>query len=164
MCEKSYSVGRYIKISAFPEWMSNALRNLVYVSVFSFRRIKRYGVLISSENDKKSKCNCSHFVKYIDSGTKHNGSVKTFVKVTSCSCTEKCVCSGRFLALISRYQCSHAFKTTNPPHTIRHIQECEKTEIIDCVEVDAIENLCFHINVNNSMYLCKPLNRVDMYD
>ena len=164
MFENSYSVGRYSRITLVPEWMSNTLNNQLYKNVFSFHHIKTNGILISSENYRRSTCNCSYFVLYHASNNYQHGSVKTFVKVTQCSCSEKCLCVGKFFALIARYQCCNAFETTNPPHSIPHIQQCEKTEIIDCVEVCCVKTVCFYVKVDDCMYLGEPLNKMHMYN
>ncbi|KAE8738853.1 hypothetical protein FOCC_FOCC015657 [Frankliniella occidentalis] len=162
--EKCYSVGRYCKVENIAPWLDELLMHTNYESLFSFHRIKLRGILITSENYHKSKCSISHYVQYCTNGINKYGSIRGFVKITKCTCTEKCSCPGQYFAIVTQYSNENCFTTANPPHSIQHIQKCAKTETIEAVPISSISNVCICIKIDESLYLCTPLNEMEMYN
>ncbi|XP_052130279.1 uncharacterized protein LOC127751196 isoform X1 [Frankliniella occidentalis] len=164
ICEKGYSVGCYSKVETVDPWMHDILKEKNYDSVFLFHRVKLRGILITSEKYAKSQSSCSHYVQYTCDGNSKYGSVHSFVKVKVCSCSEKCHHSSQFYAFMNYYSNESCFTTANPCHSIQHIQKCLKTETIELVPICQITNVCICVNVSASVYLCTPLNEVEMYN
>lgn len=164
MSENTFSVGKYSKLIEFPGWLVQVLGNLEYTSVFSFERMTLNGILIVSETYRQSKSYCSFYMSYTYNGNVYSGLVKTFIKITKCSCIQNCLCPGNFFAVANMYESEHPFSTTNPPVEITHIKKCIATNVNHLVPIDCILNVCIRVEVNNKLYLCSPLNDEEIYN
>lgn len=167
--QHTYSVGTYKQMVQVPEMISQALRNQgyqEYTMILQYLRLLKDKKLYVSKEYPRALQTDSRIIKYTGlEGNWSLGAVYSFLKVIPlCNCVGDCRCPGIHLAVINTIVDEDVFLVRGDEYvysTSSLLHKCHITDEVKIIEIESIEAVCVHMNVEGQMYVGIPPNTKD---